>query len=214
MTANHDFERRLASYYSEQPPLHAPDWVLQSALTTIDTTRQRRGLPAPRRFAQMNMYAKVAAAAAVVVALGAIGLWQVLSPAQPRPTSSPAPSATLAPTPTAGPTAAAPVTIHNSKRQALSLLAPKGWTTRAATEPWMSTEPPGFEASTADILYDGALEDHLFIAVASQPLAGAAGRAWADTIDRACAPSEPIVVDGAEGRLNACFDQPLEALFW
>lgn len=56
MSVNDDLERRIADYYESEPPARAPDWVLESALVTIDTTRQRRGLiRVPWRFPIMNV---------------------------------------------------------------------------------------------------------------------------------------------------------------
>ena len=42
MTTPRDLERRLAKHFSGEAPTRAPDWVLLSALTTIQSTRQRR----------------------------------------------------------------------------------------------------------------------------------------------------------------------------
>lgn len=99
MTANRDLEPRLSDFYSREPLLRAPDWVLESALSTIESRRQRRGLLAPWRFAHMTTSMKLAGAAVAVVALGALAIWQLApAPAGPGgPTS--APTATLAPTP-------------------------------------------------------------------------------------------------------------------
>jgi len=107
MTTNRDLERRLAEHFIGEAPNRAPAWILPSALTTIETTRQRRGLIAPWRFPNMQIYAKVAAALAVV-AIGVLALWQLGGPGQiatptavpsPSPTAAPGPSATSAPTP-------------------------------------------------------------------------------------------------------------------
>ena len=42
MTARHDLERRIADFYSSEPALRAPDRVLADALTTIESSPQRR----------------------------------------------------------------------------------------------------------------------------------------------------------------------------
>ena len=99
MTANGELERRLTDFYSRAPLLRAPDWVLGSALSTIESRRQRRGLLAPWRFARMTTSMKLAAAA--VVAVSAIAIWQLApAPAGPGgPTSAP-----TTPAPTASPT--------------------------------------------------------------------------------------------------------------
>ena len=66
MNANDSLERRVADFYEHEVPPRAPDWVLRSTLETIETTPQRRVLiRVPRRFPQMNTYAKVAIAAVV-----------------------------------------------------------------------------------------------------------------------------------------------------
>jgi len=50
-------------------------------------------------------------------------------------------------------------------------------------------------------MYDPSLTDHLFLALASQPLADFSADAWAEDLLAAegCSPGEPLVVDGAEG---------------
>ena len=87
MTANTNLERRLAEHYASEPQLRAPDRVLHAALTTIDTTSQRRGLLAPWRFRTMNGRAK-AAIAAVLIAVATAGLL-LLGSAQPPPIPKP-----------------------------------------------------------------------------------------------------------------------------
>ena len=110
MTANNDLPRRLAHYYDTEPPLRAPDWVLRGALSTIETTPQRRGLLVPRRYPDLSTYTKLAAAAVVVIAVGGFAIWQ-LGPGGPDATPGPgAGQATplpATPTPTATPTPAA-----------------------------------------------------------------------------------------------------------
>ena len=60
----------------------------------------------------------------------------------------------------------------------------------AATEPW-TTAWPNFEDPTGDFMYDGPLTDHLFILLASQPLAGKTGDQWA---------ADTLAAEGAFGR--------------
>ncbi len=75
MSANDDLERRLADFYAAETPPRAPEWVLESALATIDTTQQRRvRARAPRRAWPTSPVARLATAAAVAVAVGGIGL--------------------------------------------------------------------------------------------------------------------------------------------
>lgn len=113
MNANQDLERRIADFYAAEAPGRAPDWVLGAVLSTIDTTSQRRvSFGLPRRFHDMNMYAKLAVAAVVVIVAGAVGLAiiprgdsrTVGTDRSPSPTVSTAPSASPSPesTPLAG----------------------------------------------------------------------------------------------------------------
>ena len=75
MNADHDLERRIAALCASEAPTRAPDWVLESALATIDTTRQRRALAhAPRMFPTMNSFAKGAIAVVAVIAVAGFGL--------------------------------------------------------------------------------------------------------------------------------------------
>ena len=77
MSSNRDLESRIADFYAQEGLLRAPDRVLSSALTTIETTKQRRVLGrlfgrVSWRFPNMSNYLKVAVAAVVVIAaLGA-----------------------------------------------------------------------------------------------------------------------------------------------
>ena len=75
MNSNGDLERRIAELYATEMPPRAPDWVLGVALETVDITSQRRtAVRAPWRFWGMNANSKVAVAAVVVIAVGAVGL--------------------------------------------------------------------------------------------------------------------------------------------
>ena len=211
MTANTSLERRIAEHYAIEPPLRAPDRVLHAALETIETTKQRRGLLAPWRFTSMNAYTKVAAAAVVAVAVAAIGLWQLGGIGNTTPSPTPIPSQTAV----ASAAPAPPLTeSFTSNMHGIQLAFPTGWAVTEATTPWTARDLPGFGSTSADLINDTAREDHLFLIVASQPLAGADGPAWADAVDgtEPCAASEPITVDGAQGRLSTC--DPMRAVFW
>jgi hypothetical protein len=217
MTANTSLERRVAEHYASEPPLRAPDRVLHAALATIDTTPQRRGVFAPWRFAYMNAYAKVAAAAVVAIAVAAIGLWQFGGIGNPRPGPTPGPSPTPGASPTVAPSASLapdPTQPFTSNMHGVSMSHPAGWAVTEATTPWTTPDLPGFGDTSADLISDSVLQDHLFMVIASQPLAGVAGPAWADTVGltEPCPTSERITVDGAEGRLITC--NPMRALFW
>jgi hypothetical protein len=214
MNVNRDLERRLADYYESEAP-RAPDWVLRSALKTIDTTPQRRVvIRVPWRFPQMNTFAKVAIAAVVVIAVGALGL-SVLRPAgssgvggQPTasPSSSPSPTfgATIIPEPPPALTE-----TFTSERHGFSISYPTGWVPRPATDPW-ATGFPSFATTDGDVIHDPVLQDHLFLMVASQPLAGKTGAQWVDDLlagltsaDECAAPIQPVTIDGTQGQMCA-----------
>jgi hypothetical protein len=58
----------------------------------------------------------------------------------------------------------------------------------------------------ADYVYDPTLTDHLFIAIASQPIGESTPDEWVAEKMRPegeCAATEPIAVDGASGRIGA-----------
>ena len=208
MNVNRDLERQLADFYESEAPPRAPDWVLRSALQTIDTTRQRRVvIRVPRRFPNMNTVAKVAIAAVVVIAVGALGL-SVLGPrspsgvgGQPTASPSPAPSSTPSPSPSASPLTPALTETFTSTRHGFSISYPTGWVPRRATDPW-TTDLPDFGSTAADVIYDPVLQDHLWIVVASQPLAGKTATQWLDDLLADCAASfQPVTIDGTQGRL-------------
>lgn len=209
MNVNRDLERQLADFYESEAPTRAPDWVLRSALETIDSTQQRRVvIRVPWRFPHMNTFAKVAVAAVVVIAVGALGL-SLLGPRSPsgvggQPTAgpSPSPSPTSSPTITPKPPPALTGTF-TSQRYGFSIQYPAGWVTRPATDAW-TTGLPDFGATTGDVIYDPALQDHLWIMVASRPLAGRPASQWLDDLGGAGAcdtPTEPVTIDGTQGRL-------------
>lgn len=168
----------------------------------------------------MNTFAKVAIAALVVIAVGALGL-SVLRPPDPsgvggQPSASPSPS----PSPTFGatiiPEAAPALTeTYTSERNGFSISYPTGWVTRPATDPWTAGFPD-FGQTTGDIMYDPVLESNLWIMVASQPLAGKGGEQWADELltglsstGECGSPVTPVTIDGGPGRL--CGDGSLAA---
>lgn len=211
MTANQDLQRRLSDFYADEPPSRAPDWVLQAAVTTIESTPQRRGLLAPWRFNPMSMYAKLGAATVAVVAVAAIAVWQ-LAPAPTDPgtspgTPSPGPTATRQPTvaPPSEPGAYVPAVLtetFTSDVHGITVSYPAGWTARAATEPWTTGGEPVFNDSAGDHLYDPRLGDSMILTLASQPLGDTSFDAWADPAGRIgdlCTETEPVVVDGADG---------------
>ena len=220
MNANHDLERRLADYFATEAPQRAPERVLESALAASERTRQRRAvLRLPWRFSIMNSYAKMALAAVAVIAIGAVGL------AVLRPGTSPGVGGPASPSPSDGPRPSQlpPLSeTFTSTYHGVSVSYPAGWLTRAATETWPNSAAPFFGSAFADVMYDAALEDHLFLSVQSQPLPGATGDEWANQItnesgwDDPCPPTlEPITIDGADGALlSSCPGSTPRAMAW
>jgi hypothetical protein len=205
MTASTDLERRLADFYAAEAASRAPEWVLNAALSTVTSTAQRRApLGVPRRFNRMNSFAKLAIAAVVAIAVGAVGL-AVLRPAgAPGPgvggNISPSPSAPPSPSP--APTAPPLTGSFTSPTNGISISYPAGWATSPATEQWTTTGVPNFVDPFADHLYDPALTDHLFLSLASQPLGSTAAEAWTSSMIAGkgeCGAPVPVSVDGTVG---------------
>jgi hypothetical protein len=212
MNANDSLERGIADVYEHEAPMRAPDWVLASALDTIEVTPQRRVLiRAPWRYTQMNTFAKVAIAAVVVLAIGAVGL-SVLGPrgssgvggqpsASPSPSLSPAPSS---PSPSTDQSAPPPLSsTFTSTMHGFSIAYPTGWVTDPATEP-MKAPGLSFPSPDMDWIYDGEYQADLFLALGSQPVGVTAPDAWIadflNSFDDGCSGHRvPISVDGTNG---------------
>ena len=215
MNANHDLERRLSDFYETETPTRAPDWLLESALATIETTQQRRALVRmPWRFTNMNTYAKVAVAAVAVIAIGLVGL-AVLRPGptpgvggspSPSPSTSPSPAASVAGSPSSS--APALTETFTSVMHGISVSYPSGWNLQPATESW-TIGIVQQDSPFADVIYEKE-SDSAFIAVASQLLSGKTVDRWStDYLEPfQCGPTEPVTVDGASGVLAACEDGP------
>ena len=216
MKANDSLERGIADVYHAEAPQRAPDWVLANALETIESTPQRRALiRVPWRFPDMNStFAKVAIAAVVVVAAGALGLALLRPSSAPSvggaavPSASPSPSPSASPSLSPDPHAPPPLSeTFTSTVNGLSISYPKGWVTAAATEPWTASSDPNYGSPARDQIHDPVVEDHLFLTMASQPLAGRTSDAWITAIlaqpDEGCAGAsiEPTTIDGADGRM-------------
>ncbi|MEA2576691.1 MAG: hypothetical protein QOD78_279 [Chloroflexota bacterium] len=214
MTANDSLERRITDHYAAEAPPRAPDWVLGSTLDAIDATPQRRVLiRVPRRFPNMNNFAKVAIAAVVVIAVGAVGLSVLRPPTSSglggQPGASPSASAST-PGTSPGDSRKSPPALtgtYTSARYGFTIAYPAGWVTRPATDTW-TTGVPDFGSTTGDVIYDPALQDHLWIMVASQPLAdGKTATQWvADLLSGLgggglCDGTPvPVTIDGNDGR--------------
>ena len=201
MSANYDLERRVADYYETEAPPAAPVWVLREALETIDTTPQRRVfIRVPWRLPTMNTYARFAAGAVTVIAVGVIG-YATLGPGRspdPGAIATPSPSITTS----AGLTPSPPPALTESYTSAIhgyTISHPADWTVREATESWATGIP--FQASPfADVIETSG---NRFLLVASQPLGGRDADAWSDVIasdggwEDTCEPtSDPVTVDG------------------
>lgn len=201
MNLNVDLGRRIAEFYASEAPPRAPDRVLEAVLEMTESTRQRRApIRVPWRLPMMNTYAKLAIAAAVVIAGGAVGL-SLLGPRSPSGVGG---QSNASPSPSPSP----PLTeTFTSERHGLSISYPSGWVARPATEAW-TTGFPDFASSAGDIIYDPVQDaGHLWIMVASQPLAGKTGDQWVDDIltglssaENLCEPPrEPVTIDSAPG---------------
>jgi hypothetical protein len=217
MSTNDDLERRIAQFYATEAPSRAPDRVLESALETIDITRQRHAfIRVPWRSPAMNSFAKWAIAAVAVIAVGAVGL-AVFGPGSSpdvggpgaTPSSTPAPTAppTPSPTPTFPPTPTyeppALTEAFTSDIHGISISYPAGWLSQPATAPWTTTSWILFREPAGDFLYDPSRTDHLFLELASAPLVDVTFDQWAAELLVAldCPSSEPVVIDGADGVL-------------
>ena len=203
MNANRDLERRITDFYAGEAPGRAPDWVLATALATIESTPQRRApFGLPWRFPHMQTYAKVALGAAVAIAVAVAGLIAMRPAPAPGPGTTTSPSPTLISEPPATPLPELSETF-TSDVHGLSVSYPSGWVVVQATEQWTSGLPLQ-ESDFADVLDPPG--GNAFILMASQPLAGRSADAWiAGITDHpdwgdTCPPtSEPRAIDGATG---------------
>ena len=146
-----DLARAVRSWL-RTPEHEFADRVLGSVLGLLDTTPQRRSWWPARRFARMNSYVKLAAAAAAVIALAAIGFGLmprdsgvVGPPATPSPLASQAvlsPSSSPAATPSATPVAL--TSSFTSQRYGYTIAIGPAWTTTPATKTWVGLDnsPP------------------------------------------------------------------------
>lgn len=215
MNANDDLGRRLADLYDSEVSPRAPDRVLAATLEAIDDIPQRRVfISAPWRSRNMNSLAKLAIAAVVVIAVGAVG-WSLFGPRSPSqvggaPPAPPSPS--LSPTPSGSPSAstvtAAPLTgAFTSERHGFTLSYPAAWDTRPAIESWRG-QGLDFASAAADVIFEPVLQDHLFLMITSQPLGGKTGEQWIDdtiatlTAAGECeAPVTPTTIEGGSGQM-------------
>jgi hypothetical protein len=213
MNRQPDVELVLRDYFADDG-FGAPDHIL-------DVVEQRISRQ-PRRFAWrlrgrpfVNTYTKLAAGVAAVLIIGFAG-WRLLprdgsvgGEPTPLPTITSAPAVTSSPRPTQAPYVPGALSeTFTSGMHGLSISYPAGWTARAATQPW-TTSVPQFGDAAGDNLYDPQKADHLFLDLASQPLAGRSFSQWSSDLlafmeadDPDCTGSEPIVIDGADGLIS------------
>jgi hypothetical protein len=214
MNADRDLERRLTDLYAAEAHYRAPDRVLGSVLDTIESTPQQRALSGlPRRIQTMNAFAKLAVAAVVVLAVGAIGV-AVMSPRTPSvgpPVATPSPSPSQAapsptkalPTPTPLPTPAALTKTFTSPLNKIAIDYPAEWFAKPATQ--ASTGAEGnFGDPNIDTIYEPRLQDHLFFALRSSPIGNQTAEQWlADqAVVTECPDTGPVTVDGNAGTIG------------
>lgn len=167
----------------------------------------------------MSSSMKLASAAALIVAVGALAVWQ-LTPRGGSGGPSLAPTASLSPAPaaTTGPPTPPLTETFTSDLLGMSVSYPGGWKTHPATEPWEagSAFPWTFNDPTADFIYDSDLQANLFMGLASQPLGDESAAEWIERMlavedPEPCTDTEPVEVDGAQGQLATC-NEPLRAI--
>lgn len=108
------------------------------------------------------------------------------SPASTSPTTEPS-QGTESPSMSATPTPDEGEATFTSAIHGFSMRVPKGWQTRAATEPWTG-EPLDFDSPAADVIFDPATKDGLYLLVASRSFGGISGDAWrASVLEWTCA---------------------------
>jgi hypothetical protein len=147
--ATRDPDSVLAAWLDEGPT-DLPDATRRAILTALPTTSQaRRGLLAPWRFTQMNMFAR--GAAVLVVAVVAIGALALLAGGRVG-IGGPSPSAIPSPTP---PASAPPLPSLDatfvSRSYGYQVRYPSGWTVGFGAAPWTV----GRTISPGDPIADG-----------------------------------------------------------
>ena len=123
----------------------------------------------------MPSSARLALTAVAIAVAGFLG-WTLLPGRVTGPATSLSPTAV--PSPVTGPpfafTEPFASTIHG-----FSIRYPAGWQTREATEPWTGGAL-NLDSPAADVIFDPARGDSLYIVVASQPYGGLTHDAWRD----------------------------------
>ena len=205
-TSDQDVNRAIRSWLHEDRHEDASR-LAGAVLDRVEATpRRRANLWLARRTTTMNKTLPIGLAAAAVVLAVFVGAQLLGAPSDgvgSQGTPTPGPTAT--PELSASPPASAPPLTQSftSTLHGISASYPEGWSAQAATELWTDpTFPLEFGGPHADILYDPNLRDHLFLTIASQPIADSTPDDWiAEQIasDEECMATEPIAVDGATG---------------
>jgi len=214
MSNKREFEP-IARAFMAGGPTQLADRVLESSLAEVHHTRQRRVLMrAPWRTPVMNIYAKLAAAAVVVVAVGALGVW-FLSPgpssapvgAPPAPSAAPSPSPTPGPNavPSSGPTTPPLSGTFTSTRYGISLAIPDGWTTEPGTEAWDGAAFPNYGDPSVDLIHDPVRQGDLWLMVTSLQAADPGIWPQDQFAGSGCSSTERVTVDGISGLIGSDF---------
>jgi hypothetical protein len=234
MRANGDLGRRLSDHYASEAPHRAPDWLLASALDTINITPQRRVLVrVPWRFPIMNTYAKlgIAAVFAVVLVGGVVALLRSGATSNVGGAPSAALSAvpSVAPSPRASP-AATPISTTDwvpftSERYGYQISYPPshtgttGSTVSAPTIVAQAQRDFVFGTDQFEATSENAPTDRIILGPDGREIAFAgfaatvpAGTSVDDIINASFASlglgprceSEPVSIDGHPGRLDVC----------
>jgi len=136
MTSQLDIDRILDGFLADGTEELA-DHVLEAALNDIDGTNQRRAWWPPRRFAQMNNFAKPAMAATAVLVVGILAFkllpsFGIGDTPTPTPIATPTPSASPVPEISVGPLSAGTYLMPNGDwTLPLTVTVPSGWALNA-----------------------------------------------------------------------------------
>ena len=162
------FDPRIADWL-EADPDRAPREVLDTVLAAMPSIPQRRALRAPRRFSDMNRFALIGAAAAIVVAVGFGGL--VLTARGPNTGHVDATPSPVAPSPSL-PALTKQLT---SGKYGYVIRYPDGWHPNLAGGTWL----PGTRTTWGDPALDVIQSPAARLVAASQPLAdGQSPETW------------------------------------
>ena len=151
---------------------------------------------ARRRAARTAIVGTIGVAAAIAVLFSGVVELREASPRIPvtDPTAAPRPS------PAPG------FSTFSSALHGITIDYPAGWEVRPATEPWATGEPLDFDSQAADVFFDPALGDRVYMVVASQPYDGLTEDEWRDSHDPwLCAPGGHGAGSGTVDRAEAWF---------